>query len=85
MSLIYKNCIRKVTVLYVLKAKKIKKKNTKPNYFKFYSCQINTLLINEKEKVGIVITYYFAWVFSIKNGFWTERKEIRSKEVEKFI
>ena len=85
MSLIYKNCIRKVTVLYVLKATKIKKKNTKPNYFKFYSCQINTLLINEKEKVGIVITYYFAWVFSIKNGFWTERKEIRSKEVEKFI
>lgn len=43
------------------------------------------LLINEKEKVGIVITYYFAWVFSIKNGFWTEMKEIRSKEVEKFI
>ena len=85
MSLIYKNCIRKVTVLYVLKVTKIKKKHTKPNYFKFYSCQINTLLINEKEKVGIVITYYFAWVFSIKNGFWTERKEIKSKEVEKFI
>lgn len=43
---------------------------------------MDTLLINEKEKLGIVITYYFAWVFSIRNGFWTEMKEIRSKEVE---
>ena len=46
---------------------------------------MGTLLINEKEKVGIIITYYFASVFSIKNSFWTEMKKIKSKEVEKFI
>ena len=42
-------------------------------------------VFNEKEKVGIVNSYYFASVFSIKDGFWTEMKKIKIQEAEKFI
>lgn len=38
------------------------------------------LLMDEKESRG---HYYFAFVFSIKNSFWSEMKKMKSKEVEK--